>query len=126
MESHKKILGVLYVVSGSLQIMFVFGLSMLASTIMTMVAHEVDPHQEAILELVGKILQVLPTVIILFFSLPSIIAGIGLLYKQQWALILALILGCFKLFSFPIGTALGVYTIWVYAEDSKQANQTAQ
>ncbi len=126
MESHKKILGVLYVVSGSLQIMFVFGLSMLASTIMAMVAHEVDPHREAIVALVGKILQVLPTIIILFFSLPSIIAGIGLLYKQKWALILALILGCFKLFSFPIGTALGVYTIWIYAEDSKQANQTAQ
>jgi hypothetical protein len=79
-----------------------------------------------IVMLVSKILKVLPAIIIFFFSLPTIVAGIGLLYKQHWALILALILGCFKLFSFPFGTALGVYTIWIYAEDTKRANQTAQ
>ncbi|MEQ8424744.1 MAG: hypothetical protein RIA63_08525 [Cyclobacteriaceae bacterium] len=120
MENHKRILGILYVVSGSMQILFVFGLSMFLSTILSFVAYEVDPHEAAILELVGSILRFLPTIVIVFFALPSIIAGIGLLYKQKWALILALILGCFKLFSFPVGTALGVYTIWVYAEDTKQ------
>lgn len=125
MESHKKILGILYVVSGSLQMLFIFGLSMFVSTIMALVAHEVDPHEAAIIELVGSILRFLPGVIILFFSLPSIIAGIGLLYKQKWAFILALILGCFKLFSFPIGTALGIYTIWVYAEDTKPSKPSA-
>lgn len=124
MENHKKILGILYVVSGSLQMLFIFGLSMFVSTIMAFVANEVDPHEAAIIELVGSILRFLPGVIILFFSLPSIIAGIGLLYKQKWAFILALILGCFKLFSFPIGTALGIYTIWVYAEDTKPSKQS--
>jgi hypothetical protein len=78
-----------------------------------------NSKEEAVLEIVAKLLQILPIVIVIFFALPSIGAGIGLLYKQNWALILALILGCFKLFSFPIGTALGVYTIWVYAEDTK-------
>ena len=125
MESHKRVLGSLYIVTGSLQMAFVFGLSIFFSTIMAIVSHELDSGDAAILELVGSVLQFLPIVIIIFFSLPSIIAGIGLLYKQKWALILALILGCFKLFSFPIGTALGVYTIWVYAEDNKQAPRNA-
>ncbi len=125
MESHKRVLGILYVVTGSLQMVFVFGLSMFFSSIMAIVSHELDSGDAAILELVGGVLQFLPIVIIIFFSLPSIFAGIGLLYKQKWALILALILGCFKLFSFPIGTALGVYTIWVYAEDNKQVPQNA-
>ena len=125
MESHKRVLGILYVVSGSLQMLFVFGLSMFLSTIMSFIAYELDPHEAAILELVGGILRFLPTIVIVCFSLPSIIAGIGLLYKQKWALIVALILGCFKLFSFPIGTALGVYTIWVYAEDTKQKKEAA-
>lgn len=119
MENHKKILGILYVVSGALTMLVIFGIAMLATTIMALVAQQADPHDAAIVELIARLLQVLPIIIIVFFSIPSMIAGIGLLYKQSWAMILALILGCFKLFSFPLGTALGVYTIWVYAEDNK-------
>ncbi len=98
---------------------FVFILSIFLTTILSMVSHEMNSREAAIVDLVAGFLQFLPALIIIFFSIPSIIAGIGLLYKQKWALILALILGCFKLFSFPVGTALGIYTIWVYAEDSK-------
>ena len=123
MESHKRILGILYVVSGTLQMVVVFGLSMFISTILALVAHEIDPDEAAILQLVTRIFQFLPGLVIVFFSIPTIIAGIGLLYKQKWALVLALILGCFKLFSFPIGTALGIYTIWVYVEQSKQSKE---
>lgn len=119
MENHKKILGILYVVSGALTMLVVFGISMLATAIMALVAQEAEPHDAAVIELVARLLQFLPIIIIIFFSIPSIIAGIGLLYKQSWAMIMALVLGCFKLFSFPLGTALGVYTIWVYAEDTK-------
>lgn len=124
MESHKKILGILYVVSGTLQMAIIFGLSMFVSTILALVANEIDPHEEAVLHLIASIFQFLPAIIVIFFSLPTIIAGIGLLYKQSWALIMALILGCFKLFSFPIGTALGIYTIWVYVEQNKQSKET--
>ncbi|HCM76775.1 MAG TPA: hypothetical protein DIS90_10360 [Cytophagales bacterium] len=125
MESHKKVLGILYVVSGSLQMVILFGLSMFVSTILALIAQNVEPDEVIILELVTKIIQFLPATIVIFFSLPTIIAGIGILYKQKWAMILALIMGCFKLFSFPIGTALGVYTIWVYAEDSKHNKEAA-
>lgn len=121
MESHKRVLGILYVISGVMTMMFIVLMSLFVSTILTLVTQELDSSEAQVLELVTGILRFLPAFIILFFSIPSVIAGIGLLYKQKWALILALILGCFKLFSFPIGTALGVYTIWVYAEDGKQA-----
>lgn len=43
----------------------------------------------------------------------SFIAGIGLLTKQPWARILALVMGCISLLNIPFGTALGIYTIWV-------------
>ncbi|HNP07126.1 MAG TPA: hypothetical protein PKN99_05850 [Cyclobacteriaceae bacterium] len=124
MESHKRILGILYIISGALQMIFIFGLSMFVSTVLAFAMREVDPGQEVIIELITSIFQFLPAVIIIFFSIPAIIAGIGLLYKQSWALVMALILGCFKLFSFPIGTALGVYTIWVYVEQNKQSKET--
>jgi hypothetical protein len=43
----------------------------------------------------------------------GIVAGWGLLDRQPWARMLALILGCFNLVDMPFGTALGVYTLWV-------------
>jgi hypothetical protein len=46
-------------------------------------------------------------------SVPSIIGGIGLLRGQEWARILVMILSVLNLFNIPIGTAIGVYSIWV-------------
>jgi hypothetical protein len=41
-------------------------------------------------------------------------AGWGLLQREPWARILALIIGFISLFTnIPIGTAMGVYTLWV-------------
>jgi hypothetical protein len=124
MESHKRILGILYIISGAFQMILVFGLSMFITTILAFASSEIDPGKEVIFDFIARIFQFLPAVIIIFFSIPAIIAGIGLLYKQSWAMVLALILGCFKLFSFPIGTALGVYTIWVYVEQNNQSKES--
>lgn len=52
-------------------------------------------------------------IILLIISVPGIIAGLGLLKYQQWARILALIIAVLHLFSFPFGTALGIYAFWV-------------
>jgi hypothetical protein len=45
-------------------------------------------------------------------ALPGLIAGWGLLTYQPWARILNIILSAFDLLNFPVGTALGVYSIW--------------
>ena len=43
----------------------------------------------------------------------NLIAGIGLLKFKSRARILALILAVLNLLAIPIGTALGIYTLWV-------------
>lgn len=43
----------------------------------------------------------------------GIITGWGLLQRQPWARMLAIIFGCFSLLDIPFGTALGIYTLWV-------------
>jgi len=44
----------------------------------------------------------------------AFLAGWGLLQREKWARVLALVIGFVSLFTnIPIGTALGVYTIWV-------------
>ena len=45
-------------------------------------------------------------------ALPGLIGGFGLLKHKQWARILIIIIGCLNLINIPIGTCLGVYTLW--------------
>ena len=54
---------------------------------------------------------------IIIFSLPGLIGGIGLLRYQPWARILVLILAVLGLFNIPIGTIVGIYTLWVLLND---------
>ena len=49
----------------------------------------------------------------LALSIPGILAGWGLLNGKNWARILAIVLGCLNILSFPFGTAVGIYTLWV-------------
>jgi hypothetical protein len=51
--------------------------------------------------------------LILAKAAAGLITGWGLLDRQPWGRILALVVGFISLFSIPIGTALGVYTLWV-------------
>ncbi|NJN41359.1 MAG: hypothetical protein HC811_03085 [Flammeovirgaceae bacterium] len=122
METHKRILGILFVITGAFQLIILTILSIFFSTIFSFALSQVDGDERMITETILGIVRFIPMFIIIFISIPSLIAGAGLLSKQKWAMILALIIGCLKLFSFPVGTALGIYTIWVYAEDQKQLN----
>ena len=53
------------------------------------------------------------TAVFLAIGIPSLVAGIGLLKQKGWARIVAIILALLALTSFPIGTAAGIYTLWV-------------
>jgi hypothetical protein len=47
------------------------------------------------------------------FAIAGVIAGWGLMARAPWARTLAIVLGCIGLIHFPLGTALGIYTLWV-------------
>lgn len=119
LDSHKKVLGILYLISGTLTAFGMLILNAFLSVIFSLAMQEVEPHEREVMELVLSFIQYLPAFVILVISIPTIIAGIGLLTQKSWATLLALIVGCLKLFSFPIGTAIGVYAIWIYSEDQK-------
>jgi hypothetical protein len=50
---------------------------------------------------------------LILLSLPRLIAGIGLLKHQSWARILTLVVSVLGLIDLPLGTALGIYGLWV-------------
>jgi hypothetical protein len=53
------------------------------------------------------------TIVVLVFSLPGLIAGVGLLSFRPWARILTIVISVLELPAFPFHTALGVYGLWV-------------
>ena len=57
----------------------------------------------------------------LLLALPGLLAGWGLLRRKSWARVLTIILGVLNLLSFPIGTIVGVYTLWVLLQSESSA-----
>jgi hypothetical protein len=58
---------------------------------------------------------------LIIISLPGMLAGMGLLKMRSWARIVAIVVGVLHLLSFPFGTALGVYTLWVLLNAETEA-----
>jgi hypothetical protein len=56
-----------------------------------------------------------------FLALLGLIAAWGLLQRESWGRVLALIVGVVALLSLPFGTALGIYTLWVLLPASSEA-----
>ena len=54
-------------------------------------------------------------------ALAGFITGWGLLSRQPWARLFALVLACFALLDPPFGTALGIYTLWVLLPQGAEA-----
>jgi hypothetical protein len=72
-----------------------------------------DPEAIRILSVVGTLMAFFLTVT----SVPQIIGGIALLKRRSWSRILLLVVSVLELLNLPLGTALGIYTIWVLIHD---------
>jgi hypothetical protein len=119
MESHKRILGILYIVSGVMHLLGMVFISILFSLFFPMIFDHARIDEQWVLVWVVPFIRAVAFFVILVIAIPSLIAGWGLLINKAWTMTLALVLGCLKLFSFPFGTAVGIYTIWVYAENHR-------
>jgi hypothetical protein len=54
-------------------------------------------------------------------TIPSLIAGYGLLQKRRWSRVWALVAGILNLPGFPFGTVVGIYAIWVYLQNETES-----
>lgn len=125
MDSHKRILGIIYIVTGILLLFGMMLVSMFFSLFINWIADAAGDDQWVFTWLVPFI-RAIALFVCIVIALPSLIAGWGLLNNRSWAMTLALIVGCLRLFSFPIGTAIGIYTIWVYVEDNRLRQNATQ
>ena len=113
MQTHVKLLAILHIVFACLAILIGIGLFVMFGGLAALVAFNESGSDAAagmaVLGAIGTFLLVL----LLVLSLPGLIAGIGLLYMKPWAKILGLVVSALDLLSFPFGTALGIYGLWV-------------
>ena len=106
MDKHRNILGALYVA---------LGLSGLVATpfILTSMIGGGLVTGEWPLMLFVPALGVGITLLIVVFTLPTLIGGVGLLRGKPWARRFGLFIAALNLAYFPIGTPVGAYGLWV-------------
>ena len=86
--------------------------AVITGVIQTAVESSGTPDAQLAVPVVG-IVGAIIVVLIVVFSLPGIVTGIGLLHCREWARILGSVLAALSLPGVPFGTALGVYGLWV-------------
>jgi len=111
-QEHVRLVGILWLALSAF--------NALAGFVLLIVATELIPHIQASGEagpdFPGNFLTTLLGVIgvaVLITALAGFAAGYGLLQREHWARMLTLVLAFLALFNFPLGTAVGVYSLWV-------------
>jgi hypothetical protein len=103
-DRHVHLIGILWIVYGVAGLVFAFFVFLLLFGVSFI---------PDLGEIAPGILRIAAWVVSLFFialALPQIIAGSGLLRRKEWGRLLTLIVSFFHLVSFPLGTALAVYS----------------
>jgi hypothetical protein len=111
LERHLRTLGILWMAIGGLFLVPAVGLMVFGRGV-RFVVHEREPLAgifPLLLYLAGGSLVIL--------AAGGWCVGMGLIQKQPWARVAAIGLGILALFHPPLGTALGVYTLWVLLAD---------
>jgi hypothetical protein len=112
-QTHVKVLGVLYLAVGGCMLIGALFLAMTLGGVAGVVGATADPEDAAI---AVPILGIAGTAMVAFlgiFSLPSLITGYGLLNYKPWARIVGIVLSAISLIFIPFGTIVGAYGLWV-------------
>ncbi|HWR51579.1 MAG TPA: hypothetical protein VN428_10760 [Bryobacteraceae bacterium] len=113
MESHIKALGILNIILGALGALMAIGLLLMFGGIGMLVGTTSgDPDAHIALPILGAIGGVV-FIVMLVMSVPVILTGWGLLNFKPWARVLGIVVSAFQLLNIPIGTAAGIYGLWV-------------
>ena len=113
-QNHITLLGVLHIARGALVLLIgviLFGLLTGIGVISD------DSTALGVLGFIGTALMLL----LVALAIPCVLAGIGVLLRREWGRITALVVGILSLIDIPIGTAIGVYSIWVLMNDETRA-----
>ena len=111
MQTHVKVLGVVYLAVGACMLILAVFLFLTMGSVAGIVGATAEPQDAAIaipvLGLAGTALAAMLGI----FALPSLITGYGLVTFKSW--IVGIVLSAVSLINIPIGTIVGAYGLWV-------------
>jgi hypothetical protein len=111
LQSHLHLLGIFWLAISAFNTIGGVVLYILANTLFTHL-HEFGAPPEAPVGFLRPLLSVI-AIFILAKAAIGFIAGWGLMQREHWARVIALVLGFISLFNIPFGTIVGIYTLWV-------------
>jgi hypothetical protein len=123
MEKHISLVGILNIVYESLSLIGAFVLFAIAFgfryffEFISRYSHhgmdEIPPELEDIIPFILTAIGIL----IFVFAIIGIIGAVGVIKRKEWGRIVMLVTSFFNLIHIPLGTILGVYSIWVLLND---------
>jgi hypothetical protein len=122
-EQHIHLLGILWLAMSAFNAIGGLISILLANTLFTHL-HDMGLPPQVPTEFLSALVTTIG-IIVLAKAACGFIAGWGLLKRQQWARIIALVLAFISLFNIPFGTAIGVYTLWVLLPGPSQREYDA-
>src|ERR1700675_446055 len=121
METHVKILAVLYLVVSAVGILLALAFFLATGVVTAIVGTAAEPSAASI---AIPIIRLGGTALACFFlalSVPGVVVGLGLLNLRPWARVLGIVVSALTLLHIPVGTALGVYGLWVlFSHDTER------
>ncbi len=120
MQTHVKVLGVLFLICAALTAFMAAAIPLGLSLVGALAGRTGDPDAAAgiaILGIAGAAAAALLGVVALVYAL----CGYGVLTHKPWARIFAIILCAVGVFKFPFGTALGIYGFWIMFNKETEA-----
>lgn len=121
METHLKIIAILHIILGAMGIFAALTVLLLMGGIAGILGTSAQsPDAVWAIPVIGGIGGIIFLVLIVLW-LPGLIGGIALLRLAQWSRVYMIVISGLDLLSFPFGTALGIYGIWVLTRPETEA-----
>jgi hypothetical protein len=111
-REHIRLLGILWLAYSAVHLVIGAVLVIVAETIFGRTIHIANGPGPEITVWLRPLLCFIGC-LILIKAAGGFIAGWGLLQREEWARIFALVMGFIALINVPVGTGLGIYTLWV-------------
>ena len=114
MQQHRNVLGILNLVYGSLGTLggLIFLIILGGTAGLVDVVSRDNPDAWVVVPILSFV-AVGIFVLALLLSVPSLIAGYGLLTGKRWGVVWGIVVSALHLLNIPFGTLLGAYGLWV-------------
>jgi hypothetical protein len=126
-RDHVKLVGILWMAYSALHLMVGVGILLAAKFVVLRMGEIPNGPPPEMIVWLRPVISIFGW-FILAKAAVGFFAGWGLLQREEWARVFALVVGFIALLNVPIGTALGIYTLWVLlpAQSDEQYKALAQ